>query len=116
MNIMTRNSKRLHRARRTRTTVTGTPTRPRLRVFRSLRSLSAQVIDDTTHATLVSAHLAEIAGATNTVDGAAQLGTLIAKKAQDKKITTVVFDRAGYKYHGKVKALAEAARAAGLQF
>ncbi len=116
MNIMTRNSKRLHRARRARATVTGTPERPRLRVFRSLRSLSAQIIDDTTQTTLVSAHLAEVKGARHTVDGAAQLGALIAKKAKDHHITTVVFDRAGYKYHGKVKALAEAARKGGLQF
>lgn len=116
MNIITRNSKRLHRARRARATVIGTPERPRLRVFRSLRSLSVQVIDDIAQTTLVSARLADVAGAKNTVEGAAQLGTLIAKKAQDKKITAVVFDRAGYKYHGKVKALADAARAAGLQF
>ncbi len=114
--MMTRNSKRLHRARRARATVTGTPARPRLRVFRSLRSLSAQIIDDTTHATLVSAHLAEVKGTANTVEGAAKLGALIAKKAQERQITVVVFDRAGYKYHGKVKALADAARKGGLQF
>lgn len=112
----TRNAKRLHRAKRVRAKVSGTTQRPRLNVFRSLTTMSVQVIDDTTQATIVSAHLGEIKGAKNTVDGAMKLGELIAKKAQEKKITDVVFDRAGYKYHGKVKALAEAARQKGLKF
>jgi large subunit ribosomal protein L18 len=87
-----------------------------MNVFRSLRALSVQLIDDTTGTTLVSAQLTEISGGTNTVEGAAKLGALIAKKASEKKITEVVFDRAGYKYHGKVKAIAESAREAGLKF
>jgi large subunit ribosomal protein L18 len=74
------------------------------------------LIDDANHTTLVSADLAEIKGAKNTIEGAEKLGELIAKKASEKKITEVVFDRAGYKYHGKVRSLAESARAAGLQF
>lgn len=114
--IETRNAKRLHRAHRARHAVRGTAQRPRLRVFRSLRSMTVQIIDDTRHATIVSARLAELNKAANTVEGATQLGALIAKKAREKKITAVVFDRAGYRYHGKVKAIAEAARAGGLQF
>jgi large subunit ribosomal protein L18 len=112
----TRNNKRLHRARRVRAKVIGTATRPRMSVFRSLRSMSVQVIDDSTHSTLVAANLGEIKGAKNTVEGAEKLGALIAKKAMDKGITEIVFDRAGYQYHGKVKAIAEAARKAGLKF
>ncbi len=112
----TRNNKRLHRAARVRAKVSGTATRPRLNVFRSLNSMSVQLIDDEKDATLVAANLAEIKGAKNTVEGATELGKLIGKKAIDKKITEVVFDRAGYKYHGKVKAIAEGARESGLKF
>lgn len=112
----TRNNRRQHRAQRVRAKVSGTAECPRMRVFCSLTTISVQVIDDTKHATLVSASLKEIANAKNTVDGAAKLGALIAQKAQKANITKIVFDRGGYKYHGKVKALAEAAREAGLQF
>ncbi len=110
----TRNDKRLHRAKRVRAKIAGTITRPRMNVFRSLRSMSVQLIDDENDATLVAANLSEIKGAKNNVEGATKLGALIAKKAADKKITEVVFDRAGYKYHGKVKAIAEGARGSGL--
>lgn len=113
---ITRNNKRLHRAKRVRAKVSGTATRPRMSVFRSLRALSVQLIDDVQGVTIVSAHLTEIKGAVNTVEGAAKLGALIAKKALEKKIEEVVFDRSGYKYHGKVKAIAESARQAGLKF
>jgi large subunit ribosomal protein L18 len=112
----TKNKKRLHRAKRVRAHVNGTAVRPRLSVFRSLRNLSVQLIDDTKQATVVSAQLAEIKGAKNTVADAEKLGALIAKKAIEKKITEIVFDRAGYKYHGKVKAIADGARSAGLKF
>ena len=112
----TRNNKRLHRAGRVRAKVSGTSERPRLSVFRSLTTMTVQMIDDTNDKTLVSARLAEIKDAKNTVEGAEKLGALIAKKAQEKKIEEIVFDRAGYKYHGKVKALADAARQAGLKF
>lgn len=112
----TRNNKRQHRAQRVRAKVVGTVEMPRLNVFRSLTTMSVQVIDDVNGNTLVSANLKEIKDAKNTVDGAAKLGELIAKKAKEKKINEVVFDRAGYKYHGKVKALAEGARQAGLKF
>jgi len=112
----TRNSQRLHRARRIRAKISGTAVKPRLRVFRSLRTMSVQLIDDENQTTLVSANLSDVKGAKNNVEGAQQLGEVVAKKAIDKKISEVVFDRAGYKYHGKVKAIADGARSAGLKF
>ena len=115
------NKNRVARHERVRKTVSGTPERPRLNVYRSLKNMYAQIIDDTVGNTLVSASTldkdlkAELEK-TNNVDAAAKLGTVIAKKALDKGITTVVFDRGGFIYAGKVKALAEAAREAGLEF
>ncbi len=107
---------------RMRNHLAGTAERPRLAVFRSNNHMYAQIIDDTVGNTLVSASTldkdlkAELEK-TNNVDAAAYLGTVIAKKkALDKGITTVVFDRGGFIYAGKVKALAEAAREAGLEF
>lgn len=111
-----RNNKRLHRARRVRAKISGTAVKPRLRVFRSLQTMSVQLIDDENQTTLVNANLSEVKNAKNNVEGAQKLGELTAKKATDKKITEVVFDRAGYKYHGKVRAIAEGARSAGLKF
>ena len=99
----------------------GTAARPRLAVFRSNNHMYAQIIDDTVGNTLVSASTvqkeikAELEK-TNNVDAAAYLGTVIAKRALEKGITTVVFDRGGFIYQGKVKALADAAREAGLEF
>ena len=107
--------------RRQRNRFSGTAERPRLAVFRSNNHMYAQIIDDTVGNTLVSACTlqkdvkAELEK-TNNVDAAAYLGTVIAKKALEKGITTVVFDRGGFIYAGKVKALAEAAREAGLDF
>ncbi len=115
MKKLSRNQIRLHRKRRIRAKVSGTPEIPRLAVFRSLRNISVQVIDDISGKTLVSASLLEIKGK-NTVVGAEGVGTMVAEKCQALKIEKVVFDRAGYKYHGKVKAVAEAARKAGLKF
>ena len=100
---------------------TGTPERPRLAVFRSNNHLYAQIVDDTVGNTLVAASTlqkdikAEL-GKTNDVAAAAYLGTVIAKKALEKGINTVVFDRGGFIYQGKIKALADAAREAGLVF
>jgi large subunit ribosomal protein L18 len=109
--------KRAARARRVRAKVSGTADRPRLAVHRSLRNLSVQVIDDTTGRTLASVDLRELGkGAKHTIEGATKLGELLGKKCSDAGIKTAVFDRAGYRYHGKVKALAEAARQAGLIF
>ncbi len=103
------------RKRRIRARIRGTAARPRLSVYRSLTSLSAQLIDDDAGTTLLAAHSRE-AKAKLTVAGAKKLGTLVAKKAKEAKITVVVFDRNAYKYHGRIKALADAARAGGLQF
>lgn len=84
-------------------------------VHRSLRGMYVQLIDDAAGKTLVAASLKELK-AKLTVDGAQKLGTLIAEKAKKAKISSIVFDRSGYKYHGRVKALADAARKAGLEF
>ena len=99
----------------------GTSARPRLSVFRSNNHMYAQIIDDTVGTTLVSASTLEKEvkaelEKTNNVDAAAYLGTIIAKRALEKGITTVVFDRGGFIYQGKIAALAEAAREAGLEF
>ena len=103
---------------RIRRKVTGTTERPRLAVFRSLKSIYAQVIDDATGNTIASASsLEKDAGAKGSNAAAAKaVGALIAKKAKDKGITKVVFDRGGYLYHGNIKALADAARENGLEF
>lgn len=113
--LLTKIQNRLNRKRRIRSRVIGTPERPRLSVYRSLRGISAQVIDDTAGKTLVSASTKE-AKAKMTVEGAKKVGELIAKKAKDAGIAAVVFDRNAYQYHGRVKALAEGAREGGLQF
>lgn len=105
--------------RRVRNRFAGTPERPRLAVFRSNNHMYAQIIDDTVGNTLCSASTLEKdlkLEKTNNVEAAAAVGTAVAKKALEKGITTVVFDRGGFKYDGKVKALAEAAREAGLTF
>ena len=107
--------------RRLRNHLAGTADRPRLAVFRSNNHMYAQVIDDTVGNTLVSAStlqkdVKEGLEKTNNVEAAAKLGEVIAKKALDKGIKSVVFDRGGFVYQGKVKALAEAAREAGLDF
>ena len=107
--------------RRMRNRFTGTTERPRLCVFRSNNHMYAQIIDDTVGNTLVSASTLEKEikaelEKTNNVDAAAYLGTVIAKRALEKGISEVVFDRGGFIYQGKIAALAEAAREAGLQF
>jgi len=109
------------RHRRVRQKVTGTISRPRLCVFRSLNHIYAQLIDDSSDQTLVSMSTldSQIRGKTNGMvktKKAEIVGTLLAEKVLNKGIKQVVFDRGGYKYHGRVKALAEAARKAGLEF
>ncbi len=106
--------KKARRARRTRSRISGTPERPRLSVNRSLAHMSAQLIDDTTGRTLCAVDDRGLTG-TKTAR-AAEVGKRIATAAAAKKITTVVFDRGSFLYHGRVKALADAARQAGLQF
>ena len=112
---------RLRRHRRVRKHVAGTSEQPRLNVFRSLRHIYAQVIDDSEGHTLVSASTIdpevekELQGLTKT-EQARVVGKVLAERAVDRGIKHVVFDRGGYKYHGRVKALADAARESGLEF
>ena len=112
---------RENKHRRIRNRFSGTAERPRLAVFRSNMHMYAQIIDDVAGTTLCSActvqkEVKEQLEKTNDVAAAAYLGTVIAKRALEKGITTVVFDRGGFIYQGKIKALADAAREAGLQF
>lgn len=108
---------KLRRAARSRARITGTLERPRLAIFRSNKSVYAQLIDDEKGNTLFSASSKEMKGAKNTkTQLAEQVGELLAKKALDKGVKKVVFDRRGYQYHGRVKALAEGARKGGLEF
>jgi large subunit ribosomal protein L18 len=103
---------------RIRRKLQGTPERPRLAVFRSVAHIYAQVIDDTQGRTVVSASSVDKGGKTNggNVAAAKAIGKLVAERAKEKGIKQVVFDRGGYQYHGRVKALADAAREAGLEF
>ena len=116
-----KNAKRLQRHKRVRKKVSGTTQRPRLCVFRSANNIYAQIIDDTNRVTLVAASSleAEVKGAVNHTgnkEAAKKVGEMVAKKAVEKGITEVVFDRGGYLYHGRVQELAEGAREAGLKF
>ena len=116
-----RSEVRVKKHARLRNRYSGTAQRPRLAVFRSNNHMYAQIIDDTVGNTLVAASTAEKSAKaelehTNTVDAAAYVGTLIAKRALEKGIETVVFDRGGFIYQGKIQALADAAREAGLKF
>ena len=114
-----RNEVRKARHARVRAKVSGTPEVPRLNVFRSNQNIFAQIIDDTKGTTLVSASSIDkdlkLANGSN-IEAATKVGELIAKRAKEAKIKKVVFDRGGYLYHGRVEALAEAARANGLEF
>jgi len=112
---------RQRRHARARRGLAGAPARPRLSVFRSLKQIYAQVIDDTSGKTLVAASTLEPAIRSQVAgkkkgEAAAAVGEVLAQRAKAKGITAVVFDRAGYLYHGRVRALAEGARKAGLQF
>jgi large subunit ribosomal protein L18 len=107
---------RIHQ--RIRRKLTGSPERPRLAVFRSVAHIYAQVIDDSRGQTLVSASSVDKGAKTNggNIAAAKAIGKLVAERAKEKGIKSVVFDRGGYQYHGRVKALADAAREAGLEF
>ena len=110
---------RVRRHRRVRKKIQGNAERPRLAVYRSNRHIIAQVIDDTAGHTIVSASTTESglrSGPTGNVAGATVVGKLIAERAKEKNITAVVFDRGGFHYHGRVAALADSAREAGLEF
>lgn len=111
-----RNVSRVKRHERIRKNVSGTEITPRLDVFRSNTNIYAQIIDDTKGETLVSASSLELKLKKCDTETATKVGTEVAKKALEKGITEVVFDRGGYKYHGRVKALADGAREAGLKF
>ena len=121
MSVKTRDEGRAVRHRRIRQVVRGTAGRPRLVVFRSLKHIYAQLVDDEHGATLVTVgsltkELRESGKSGGNLAAAKAVGELVARRAKDKGIERVVFDRAGYKYHGRVKALADAARVAGLAF
>ncbi len=118
INKTSRNVTRAIRQKRVRTKVQGTSMRPRLCVFKSLNNIYAQLIDDEKQATICSASTLdkEVKTKASNIEAATEVGKLIAKRAKEAKINTVVFDRNGYLYHGKVKALADAAREAGLEF
>lgn len=113
-----KNAKRMKRHVRVRSKVSGTPERPRLNVFRSNANIYAQIIDDVSGVTLVSANTLEkeFEGATGNCEAAKRVGAVLAERAKEKGITAVVFDRGGYVYHGRVAALAEGAREGGLEF
>jgi len=124
MKIKTKNDRRVRIALRQRKRISGTPERPRLRVFRSVSHIYAQVIDDLSGTTLASASSTEPSLKTvfdkdvsgGNLKGAKALGKTIAERLQDKGIKRVVFDRGGFLYHGRIKAVADAAREAGLEF
>ena len=114
---VSKNDERLRRHARVRTKISGTPECPRLNVFRSNANIHAQIIDDVNQTTLVAASSVSLKLENGgNVEAAKQVGEAIAKAALAKNITNVVFDRGGYVYHGRVQALAEAAREAGLKF
>ncbi|QSX06005.1 50S ribosomal protein L18 [Sedimentibacter sp. zth1] len=116
-----RNQKRVNRHNKIRNKIVGTPERPRLNVYRSSKNIYAQVIDDVTGTTITSASTKDkeiVAKVTelNKTEAAKLVGAEVAKKANEKGIKSVVFDRGGYLYHGRVKSLADAARENGLEF
>ena len=116
-----KNANRLQRHKRVRRKISGTSQRPRLCVFRSANNIYAQIIDDTKRVTLVAASSLEeevksAVNHTGNKEAAKKVGELVAKKAVEKGITEVVFDRGGYLYHGRIQELAEGAREAGLKF
>ncbi|MBV8171074.1 MAG: 50S ribosomal protein L18 [Candidatus Eremiobacteraeota bacterium] len=119
--LKSRNALRLRRHGRIRKRMLGSSQRPRLSVFRSLHHVYAQIIDDATGRTLVAAStrekdIASGLSSRSSIAAAQRVGTTVAQRAKEKGIAAVVFDRGGYKYHGRVKALADAARGAGLEF
>ena len=112
------NAQRIKRHKRVRAKISGTPERPRLNVFRSSMHIYAQIIDDTTGTTLVAASSMDkdFNGYGGNIEAANQVGKNIAKKALEKGISEVVYDRGGFVYHGRVQELAEGAREGGLEF
>ena len=115
MTVLTKPQRRLKRRRRVRAKIVGTAERPRISVFRSNRGISAQLIDDLNGRTLAAVEWTEFRGVTK-MDQATQVGKALAERAKSAGIERAVFDRGGYQYHGRVKALAEGAREGGLTF
>ncbi len=117
MSKLTKQEARRRRHFRVRKKISGTPERPRLAVFRSNRHISAQVIDDVSGRTLAAASTteADLRSGSGTVAGAKRVGSLVAERARAQGVSTVVFDRGGFLYHGRVAAVADAAREAGLE-
>ena len=118
MSTIDRSKARQRRHRRVRKSVRGSESRPRLAVFRSARHISAQVIDDQSGRTVAAASSVQAGVADGATGGVAatEVGRVVAERAREAGVTSVVFDRGGYKYHGRVAALADAAREAGLEF
>ncbi len=115
MRVKTKLDRRTRRHIRVRAKVSGSAAKPRLVVYRSIRFTTVQLVDDTTGKTLVAAHDMKTTKGTKT-EKAKEVGMEIAKKAKEMGVETIVFDRNGYKYHGRVKAVAEGAREGGLKF
>lgn len=116
-----KNLKKYRRQKRVRSIISGTGKRPRLSVFKSNKGMYAQLIDDQKGITVVSVHSKEVKASKSREMGAKtavafEIGRSIAKKAQEKKISEIIFDRSGYKYHGRIKAVADGAREGGLSF
>lgn len=116
INKIDRKAVRQRKQTRVRKKISGTAERPRLCVFRSNKHIYAQIIDDVTHTTLAAASSLETNDKGSDIEAAKEVGQLVAERALAANIDSVVFDRSGYIYHGRVKAIAEAAREAGLKF
>jgi large subunit ribosomal protein L18 len=116
MSVLTKRQARMRRHRRVRAKIAGTAERPRLVVFRSNRGISAQLVDDQSARTVASASWKAVSASGSKTEQAAAVGKALAEAAKKAGVDTCVFDRAGYLYHGRVKALAEGAREGGLQF
>ena len=117
MTVLTKENRRLKRRRRVRAKITGTASRPRISVFRSNRGLSAQLVDDVAGHTIAAVSWFEPElRSLKPMEQATEAGKLLASRAKEAGIDTAVFDRGGYQYHGRVKALAEGARQGGLSF
>jgi large subunit ribosomal protein L18 len=110
----TKEDRRVRRHLRVRKTVAGSPERPRLVVFRSLKHIYAQLVDDVSGKTLLTVSDSKLEGKKS--EKSAEVGKLLASRAKEAGVTSVVFDRAGYQYHGRVKAVADGAREGGLEF
>ncbi len=113
---LTKSDRRLRIRRGIRNKIAGTSERPRLSVFKSNKAVYAQIVDDSKGHTIASANSIELGGKSSNIENSKQVGTKLAERAKAAGIELVLFDRSGYQYHGKVKALADAAREGGLKF